>query len=394
MSAILLDDGVSTPTTPPFTKRRKILVVGGFLILLGVTFLVVGNLLSAPSPQTDQAYTITVNLSLTAPDDAHGQRLLEIRHTGGDTIASADDLRVTLAPPDGDSMFTTTPLSIKRDGQVTFAKPGDTVYVYLRTDGQMIMSNAVPAYATFMDFPNGRWRLQIDDNRVNAKIVAHTFLIADSMTYPVPSGYSLRSGIKKVAEYGTVFVYGNLYKERLEIDRPMRLISTSRAVLDGGNLEAIVQVKANSVMIDGFEIKNSGNSGFINGGIVVYENAIGTVIRNNVIHHCSNAIWLWGADSAIIQNNTLYKNDNAGILMDGGAHNHYVKYNTAYENMYGILVIGGNYNTINENVFHDNDKYAIYIENYKALQNVCEYNDFGNDQYECVDMAVRQLTDN
>lgn len=394
MSGILVDDGVSTPTTPPFTKRRKILVVGGFLILLGVTFLVVGNLLSAPSPQTDQAYAITVNISLIAPDDAHGQRLLEIRHTGGDIIASVDELRFTLAPPDGDSMFATTPIPVERDGQVTFAKPGDTVYVYLRTDGHVIMSNAIPAYSTFMDFPNGRWRLQIDDNWVNAKIVAHTFLIADSMTYPVPSGYSLRSGIKKVAEYGTVFVYGNLYKERLEIDRPMRLISTSRAVLDGGNLEAIVQVKANSVMIDGFEIKNSGNSEFISGGIVVHENAIGTVIRNNVIHHCSNAIWLWGADSAIIQNNTLYKNDKAGILMDGEAYNHYVKYNTAYENLYGILVTGGNYNTINENVFHDNDKYAIYIENYKALQNVCEYNDFGNDQYECVDMAVRQLTDN
>ena len=394
MSGILVDDSVSTPTTPPFTKRRKILVVGGFLILLGVIFLVVGNLLSAPSPQTDQAYTITVNFSLTTPEDAHGQRLLEIRHTGGDIIASVDELRFTLAPPDGDSMFATTPIPVERDGPVTFTKPGDTVYVYLRTDGHVIMSNAIPAYSTFMDFPNGRWRLQIDDNRVNAKIVAHTFLIADSMTYPVPSGYSLRSGIKKVAEYGTVFVYGNLYKERLEIDRPMRLISTSRAVLDGGNLEAIVQVKANSVMIDGFEIKNSGNSEFISGGIVVHENVIGTVIRNNVIHHCSNAIWLWGADSAIIQNNTLYRNDKAGILMDGEALNHYVKYNTAYENLYGILVTGGNYNMINENVFHDNDKYAIYIENYKALQNVCEYNDFGNDQYECVDMAVRQLTDN
>jgi parallel beta-helix repeat protein len=287
-------------------------------------------------------------------------------------------------------MFTTTPLSIKRDGQVTFAKPGDTVYVYLRTDGQMIMSNAVPAYATFMDFSNGRWRLQIDDNRVNANIVVHTFLIADSMTYPVPSGYSLRSGVKKVPDYGTVFVYGSLYKERLEIDRPMRLISTSRAVLDGGNLDAIVQVKANSVMIDGFEIKNSGSDAFISGGIVVHEGVVGTVIRNNNIHHCSNAIWLWGADSVIVQNNTLYRNDNAGILMEGGAHNNYVKYNTAYENMYGILVIGGNYNTINENVFHDNDKYAIYIENYKALQNICEYNDFGNDDHECVDMAIRE----
>lgn len=394
MSGILIDDGVSTLTTQPSKKRRNILVVGGFLILLGVGFLVVGNLLSTPSPQTDQAYAITVNISLITPDDAHGQRLLEIRHTGGDIIASVDELRFTLAPPDGDSMFTTTPLSIKRDGQVTFAKPGDTVYVYLRTDGQMIMSNAVPAYATFMDFSNGRWRLQIDDNRVNANIVVHTFLIADSMTYPVPSGYSLRSGVKKVPDYGTVFVYGSLYKERLEIDRPMRLISTSRAVLDGGNLEAIVQVKANSVMIDGFEIKNSGSDEFISGGIVVHEGVVGTVIRNNNIHHCSNAIWLWGADSVIVQNNTLYRNDNAGILMEGEAHNNYVKYNTAYENMYGILVTGGNYNTINENVFHDNDKYAIYIENYKALQNVCEYNDFGNDQYECVDMAVRQLTDN
>lgn len=394
MSGILVDDGVSTPTTRSSTKRRKILVVGGFLILLGVGFLVIGNLLSAPPTPTEQAYAITVNLSLTAPDDAHGQRLLEIRHTGGDTIASADDLRFTLAPPDGDPMFATTPLPIKRDGHVAFTKPGDTVYVYLRTDGNVIMSNAVPAYATFMDFPNGRWRLQIDDSRVNTNMVAHTFLIADSMTYPVPSGYSLRSGVKKVAEYGTVFVYGNLYKERLKIDRPMRLISPSQAVLDGGNLESIIQVSAKSVMIDGFEIKNSGNSEFINGGIVVNEGAIGTVIRNNIIHHCSNAIWLWGADSAIIQNNTLYKNDKAGILMDGESHNNYVTYNTAYENMYGILVTGGNYNTINENVFHDNDKYAIYIENYKALQNTCEYNDFGNDQYECVDMAVRQLTDN
>jgi nitrous oxidase accessory protein len=241
-----------------------------------------------------------------------------------------------------------------------------------------------------MDFTNGRWRVQIDDGRVNVNMVTHTFLITDSLTYPVANGYSIRSGVKKVPDYGTIFVHGDLYKERLKIDRPMRLLSTSHAVLDGGNRESIIQVNAANVMIDGFEIKNSGDSEFINGGIVVSDGVTGVIIRNNVIHHCSNAVWLWGADSVTVQNNVLYKNDNAGILIDGEAHNNYVKYNTAYENAYGIRVTGGNYNTINENVFHDNSKYAIHIMDYRSLQNTCEYNDFGNDNHECVDMAIRE----
>lgn len=75
----------------------------------------------------------------------------------------------------------------------------------------------------------------------------------------------------------------------------------------------------------------------------------------------------------------MYRNDNAGILIEGWGNNNYVTYNKAYENVYGILVVGSNHNVINENVFHGNDKYAIYIEDYRMLQNVCEYNDFGND---------------
>lgn len=391
MSGILIDDGVSPSSPRPPAKRRILLVGGGVLIILGVVFLVFVFLSSTSATPVEQAYKVTFNISTITPDDAHGQRLLEVRHTRGDTFASFDDLHITLAPPDGETMFSTTPVSVERDGQIAFTKPGDVVYVYLRTDGRVIVSNAIPAYATFMDFTNGRWRIQIDDDRVHANMVTHKFLVADSMTYPVQSGYSLKSAVKKVVDHGTVFVYGPLYKERLVIERPVRLISTSHSVLDGGNRESVIQVKASNVMIDGFEIKNSGDSSdFVSGGIVVNKGATGTVIRNNVIHHCSNAIWLWGADSSIVQSNTLYRNDNAGILIEGGGNNNYVMYNKAYENVYGILVAGSNHNVINENVFHDNDKYAIYIEDYRMLQNVCEYNDFGNDDHECVDMAIRE----
>jgi parallel beta-helix repeat protein len=364
-------------------------VTGGILVAIGLAFFILSTFMAPSVAASEQAYVATLNISLETPDDARGQRLLAIRHTGGDTFGSFGDLKLTVAPPDGDPMYP-VPVPIEHDGIVTFTNPGDLIYVYLRTDCKMVVSNAIPAYTTFMDLTNGRWRVQIDDGRVHTNIATHTALVANSMTYPVAEGYSIRSGIKNAVEYGTIFVYGSLYKERLEIDRPLRLISTSQAILDGGNRESVIQVKANGVTIDGFEIKNSGNSNFIDGGIVVHENADGTIIRNNVIHHCSNAIWLWGSDSAIIQNNTLYRNDKAGILMEGGSSNNYVKYNTAYENMYGILLTSGEGNTINENVFHDNSKYAIVIEDHTVRQNICEYNDFGNDKYDGVDMAVRK----
>jgi hypothetical protein len=112
MSGILLDDGVSTSTANKSNKRLKVMAVGVVLIVIGIIFFAVGQLSSPPPDGAGQAYATTLNISVITPEDAHGQRILEIQHTGGEVIESIAELRVTLAPPDGEQMFPSTHLDL------------------------------------------------------------------------------------------------------------------------------------------------------------------------------------------------------------------------------------------------------------------------------------------
>ncbi len=126
-----------------------------------------------------------------------------------------------------------------------------------------------------------------------------------------------RYAIDRVAQSGdTVQVLPGMYNENVSISKPLILQGTSKPIIDGGAAADAVNVSANGVTIDGFEIRN-GYNGILLSGVS------GAVISNNEIHHNVNllgnagvGILFWGDnDNNQILNNVIHDNDRQGLII-------------------------------------------------------------------------------
>jgi parallel beta-helix repeat protein len=135
-------------------------------------------------------------------------------------------------------------------------------------------------------------------------------------TDPVGSYASIQAGINASDPGGTVNAKTGTYNENVTIDMPLILQATSKPVIDGGAAGDAINVSADGVTIDGFEIRNG-----------------------------YNGIMLAGVSSAVISNNDIH--DNVNVPGSAGA---------------GILFWGNNDNNqILNNVIHDNDRQGLFI---------------------------------
>lgn len=263
------------------------------------------------------------------------------------------------------------------------SKQFDSVYVYMDESGMVVVSDKKPS--SVIDLTNGKWTFETRVN--NSSITTCNSEISDSRTHVTSDGDSIYSTIYHVAnDYDTILSNG-LYREHVYITKPIRLIGIN-AKIDSGSISSGIVVSSNDVIISGFTIYDSGNKGYNDGGIVLIENVNNVSIMRNVIYRCKNGISISNNTRVVITNNTIFGNDENGILINGGWYNT-IKYNTLYNNINGIYMSDGDLNVISENIVRDNKEYGIFIKDYRLKSNVCEYNNAINNTISCSDMAVR-----
>ncbi|MFH1013802.1 MAG: right-handed parallel beta-helix repeat-containing protein, partial [Thermoplasmatota archaeon] len=241
---------------------------------------------------------------------------------------------------------------------------------------------------------------------------------------------TIQEGIDAVVLGGNIFVYDGLYHENVLINKSVRIDGEDRnnTIIDGGNINNTVTITANNVLFNGFNVTNC-NSVYPNAGLfldnvegtVVYNNTIGgnnghgifvmwgsnnqihdnyftdnfeasiridgpnahAQVRNNTIVHNahvnSTGVFLYHADTVLIEHNTISDNGFFGISPQGDSKNITIRYNTITNNAgHGIFVAASpNGCTIVENTIQDNQQVGLYLyySNYTQLLNNILIND-------------------
>jgi nitrous oxidase accessory protein len=179
-----------------------------------------------------------------------------------------------------------------------------------------------------------------------------------------------------------IFKSGVYSSPGVEITKPLVLIAENGAILDGGNIDYVIKILADSVSVSGFVLRNSGrsytkdyaaiyvskSSGFTLSnnlveksffGILIEKSKKGRIEENKVIgtatseDESGNGIHLWDSDSM-----TIARNEVTG--MRDGIYLEFVDYslisdNYSHKNVrYGLHFMFSNHDEYKQNTFHEN----------------------------------------
>ncbi len=125
---------------------------------------------------------------------------------------------------------------------------------------------------------------------------------------PQGSYENLQEALNEANDGDEIEVHGGLFQGPIVIDRPLKLTGHEWPIIDGGGQGTVIQVVAPGVTIEGFEIRNSGDSlDEENSGIAV--EASGAIINGNRLKNTLFGVYLREADGSIVSNNEITSKD-------------------------------------------------------------------------------------
>jgi len=215
---------------------------------------------------------------------------------------------------------------------------------------------------------------------------------ANPKTIMVPDDYStIQEAIDAASDGDTIFVKSGTYYGHVIIDKSLTLVGQNRntTILDGNGTRTVVNVKANSVSINGFLIRNSGFRGInidsfdlctisnnilanTSGGIRAASSS-NNIIRNNIIGRMQ-ASSIGGTGIALCvssayniipsTNNTISNNTICSYRSGIGFHysnNSTIQGNTIINNGDGMCIYGSGNTVISENIITNSTCRAIHL---------------------------------
>jgi len=322
----------------------------------------------------------------------YNYRIIKLSYIGEKPIIDfKSELLLSMYPPK--SAHYVQRQAIINDNEIsTFDNQTNTIYLYTGIDNNFHTSYTIPRYESCVDFLDGDWNLNVDDNSTKRNIYKYKFNITSSKTKFIENNTVMNDTIFTSPEYSTFFVASDIYKEKISLFKPSRVIGVGNPTIDAGGFGSGITIHSNNNVITGLTIINSGVKESVDGGIVIMPGSNGNIITKNNIYKTIYGIWINGADSNTITNNTIYNNDNTGIRLTKSSSN-IITGNNIYNNIDGIhLDSASRLNIIRDNNLHDNKEYGAIIENYKILNNICEYNIYKNNKMSCSDSIDRDQT--
>ena len=180
----------------------------------------------------------------------------------------------------------------------------------------------------------------------------------------VPDDYEkIQWAIGNASDGDTIFVRAGTYYEHVIVSKPLVLVGEDKAttIIDGNGTGTVVSVTADSVIINGFTMRNSGRNGYWSFLAGIYLHSGGNEITENLLMNNNYGIivatpYAKGSDKNSIAENII-QNNNYGILAFG--KNNVISNNTVTGNpRYGIWLSGlwaNDSNTITGNIVSNSD---------------------------------------
>lgn len=226
-----------------------------------------------------------------------------------------------------------------------------------------------------------------------SKAVAATYTVSSS-----GSSNSISKAIEGANEGDTIRVQRGHYKERIVVDKPVKLIGINKPVIDGEGKGTIVLIKAPGCAFKGFLVRGSGESlNMEDAGILLdsaessivednrledvlfginVKNSPRSLIRNNFIEgknlpveERGDGIHLWYSSESRIENNHITRTRDLVIWWSTKT---LVKGNKVEKGRYGLHYMSSNDNVFEDNVFTENSVggFLMYSKNIKFYRNV------------------------
>lgn len=236
----------------------------------------------------------------------------------------------------------------------------------------------------------------------------------------VTEGKSIKDAVEHSSAGDRIIVkQGTYYEFGIVITRKIELIGENYPVIDGGSKGEIITVRADSVVIKGLRVQNTGISSMKDNAAIKIENSAGCTVQSNKLANnyfgiylagskkCSvlynevlsnavtesssgNGIHLWKCDSISIKNNFI-SGHRDGIYFEF-VTNSRVENNSSYKNIrYGLHFMFSNGDDYENNVFGENGAgvAVMYTKNVKMINNRFE-NNWGSNSY---GLLLKDITD-
>ena len=117
---------------------------------------------------------------------------------------------------------------------------------------------------------------------------------------------SLQNMIQQAESGDRLLLAAGTYYGPVTIDKPLSLIGSHQTIIDGNKNGHVITVNASDVVIENLQIQNSGNRPVTeDSGIFVTSETENVIISNNHLQNNLIGIYLKGAKSAQVRNNTI-----------------------------------------------------------------------------------------
>lgn len=202
-------------------------------------------------------------------------------------------------------------------------------------------------------------------------------------TYSVsPSGLiiSISKALELCSDGDTIKIEHGVYKERIVVDKSVKLIGINRPVIDGQEKGTVVLVKAPKCTFKGFLVRGSGESLTVEDAGILLDSAPDPIIEDNQLEDVLFGIYLKNSPRGLIQNNDIKGKDlplpergdgirlwyspetqildnhisHARDLVMWWSGNTLIKGNRVEEGRYGLHYMYSNNNVFEDNIFSDN----------------------------------------
>ncbi len=170
--------------------------------------------------------------------------------------------------------------------------------------------------------------------------------VVSAATINVPDDYErIQWAIGNASVEDTIFVKAGTYYENVVIDKSLTLrgAGSDITIIDGGGTKAGVKITADSVNINGFTIRNSGDGIHLN-------KCAGVIVGGNKITSNKNdGIYVESSINNIISGNTISSNDLGGLFIEDSTGNTINDNVVASNSHEGVYVYYSSNNTVNSN---------------------------------------------
>jgi parallel beta-helix repeat protein len=184
--------------------------------------------------------------------------------------------------------------------------------------------------------------------------------------------------IKNAVDDDTILVYRGIYRENVNVNKSLMIISRSETPEDtviqaADPCNNVFHVTADNVIIRGFNIKGANNNAgiYLNG---VHDN----IVSNNILSDNQHGIRLESSSNSILNNNNV-SNNVRGIFLHSSSENNTLSNNILLNSNLGIYILNSSYNTLSGNILSNNDN-GVHLESSSSndlTNNTASNNDNG-----------------